>query len=92
VDRIAAILDRGRRARAVLADETVTEAMDHIAEQLQRQWRSTTAKMTEHRESLFHQIAAMDATRAQLRTWVEQADYEQAQIDRANARKLRVVR
>lgn len=92
MDRIQAILERGRQARAVLDDPTVMQAMDHISEQLQRQWRATTAKMTETRESLFHQIAGLDATRAQLKAWVEQADYEQKQLDKQNTRRLRVVR
>lgn len=91
-DRIQAILDRGRRARAVLEDDTVGEAFDHIAAQLQKQWRSTTAPMTEHRETLFHQVAAIDAVRSQLRQWVEAADFEQAKLDKANERRLRVVR
>lgn len=91
-DRIQAIIERGRRARAVLADETVTEAFDHISEQLQGQWRSTTAKMTEHREILFHQVAALDAVRAQLVSWRDAADFEQAKLDKQNERRLRVVR
>lgn len=92
-DRIEAILDRGRRARAVLEDATVTEAMDFITEALQRQWRATTAKMTDTRESLFHQIAAIDATRAQLKNWVEDARFEQDKLDKDQKRKaLRIVR
>ncbi len=91
-DRIQAAIERGRQARAVLENATVMEAMDHISEQLQKQWRSTTAKMTETREALFHQIAGLDATRAQLKAWVEQADYEQSKLDKANERRLRVVR
>lgn len=93
MDRVQAILERGRQARAVLDNETVMAAMDHITDQTQKQWRATTAKMTETRESLFHQIAGLDAVRAQLKLWVEQADHEQRQLDKQNARqKLRVVR
>lgn len=93
MDRVEAILERGDRARALMGNATVAEAMDHITEQLVRQWRSTTAKMTDTRESLFHQIAAMDAVRAQLRSWVEQADFERAQIEKQEQRrKIRLVR
>ena len=92
MDRIEQIMERGRRARAVLDNETVTEALDHITAQLERQWRATTAKMTETRESLFHQVAAMDALRAQLKGWVEAADFEQKQLEKHNARRLKLVR
>ena len=92
MDRVEAILERGRRARAALEDETVTEAMDYIAEQLQRQWRATTASMTQRREELFHQIAAIDSTRAQLRRWVDDADFEIAKREKAKERRFRVVR
>ena len=87
-----AIYERGRRSRAVLDDATVTEAFDHIVEQLQRQWRATTAPMIGPRETLFHQIAAIDAVRAQLKSWAEAADFERAQQDKRDTRKLRVIR
>lgn len=92
MDRLEAIFDRGRRAKAVLEDETVTEALDYISDSLLRQWRATTSTMTATRETLFHQIAATDALRAQLRSWVETAAFEQAKLDKQNDRKFRVVR
>lgn len=91
-DRIEAILERGRRAKAALGDETVVEAINHIADQLQAQWRATTSPMTAHRESLFHQVAAMDSIKRQLKQWVDDAAFEQAKLDKQNERKLRVVR
>lgn len=91
-DRVEAILQRGREARAVLENETVLHAMDLITERLQRDWRSTTANMTQRREELFFQIAAMDAVRGQLKAWVEQADYEAKQADKQNTRRLKLVR
>jgi hypothetical protein len=92
MDRVEAILERGRRARAVLGSETVVEAIDHIAEQLQAQWRSTTSTMTAQREILFHQVAAMDAIKRQLHQWVADAAFEQAKIDKQQDRKFRIVR
>lgn len=92
MDRLEAIFDRGRRAQAVLDNETVVEALDHISETLLRQWRSTTSTMTITRETLFHQVAAMDALRAQLRSWVDTAKFEQDKLDKKNDRKFRVVR
>ena len=92
MDRLEAIFERGRRAEAVLDNETVTEALDYISESLLRQWRATTSTMTSTRETLFHQVAAMDALRAQLRSWVETAAFEQAKLDKANERKFRLVR
>jgi hypothetical protein len=93
MDRIETIMDRGRRAKAVLEDATVTEAMDHISGQLQAQWRATTAKMTEHRESLFHQVAALDAIKAQLHAWANDAKFEQDKLAKEEKRRaLRLVR
>lgn len=92
MDRLEEIHERGRRARAVLENETIVEAMDHITDQLQRQWRATTSPMTEARERLFHQLSALDAVRAQLKSWVDAADFEKAQQDKREARRLRVIR
>lgn len=92
MDRIEAIMERARRARAVIEDATVIEAIDHIANETQKRWRSTTAGMAEARETLFHQIAALDAIKAQLKAWVEQAEFEQQKIDKQQNRRLRVVR
>ncbi len=86
-DRVRAIIEQGERARTVLGNEAVIDAMDHISNQLQQQWRSTTSPMTQRREELFHQIAALDAVRGQLKTWVEAAKYEQEKLDKANQRR-----
>lgn len=91
-DRIQAVLERGRRAKAVLENPTVTEAMDHIADQMLAQWRSTTSAMSAHRETLFHQVAALDSVKRQLHQWVADAAFEQAKLDKANDRKFRIVR
>lgn len=92
MDRLEAIFDRGRRAKTVLENETVVEALDAISDGLLKQWRATTSTMTNTRETLFHQVAAVDALRAQLRSWVEMAAYEQAQLDKKNDRRMRLVR
>jgi hypothetical protein len=93
-DRIEAAIRQGERARVVLENSTVTEAMDHISAQLQKQWRATTSAMTQRREELFHQVAALDAIRAQLRSWQEAGEFEQAKLNKQNERKdrLRIVR
>jgi hypothetical protein len=92
MDRVEAILQRGRRAKDVLENETVVEAIDHIADRLQAEWRATNSPMAAHRESLFHQVAAMDAIKRQLTQWAADAAFEQAKIDKQNDRRLRVVR
>lgn len=88
----AALMERGRRAKAVIENVTVVEAIDHIASELQKQWRSTTSPMTAQRESLFHQVAAMDSIKRQLHLWVADAKFEQDRLDKASERKFRIVR
>jgi hypothetical protein len=88
-DRIAAIISRGRAAGAVLSNETVVRAFDYITERLQAEWRSTAAAQAQHREALFHQIAGLDAVRAQLKQWADAAKFEQARLDKAEERRPR---
>lgn len=91
-DRVEAIIEQGRRAKAVLDNPTVMEALDYIADQTQRQWRATSAPMAPHRETLFHQVAALDSIKRQLEQWVAAAKFEQDKLDKANDRKFRIVR
>lgn len=91
-----AVLERARRARAVLNDATVTEAFDFIADRLTADWRNTNGAQAAHREVLHAQIAGLDSVRRQLAAWVDQAKGIEIKRERDAQRKaaspMRLVR
>lgn len=90
------VLDRGRRAKAVLEDATVMEAIDYIATHLTQQWRCTATAQAPHREALHAQIAGLDALKMQLRGWVDQAKHLETKLAKDEQRRanspLRLIR
>ena len=88
-----AVFDRARRAKAVLENETVTEAIDHIAERLTAEWRHTPTSLSLHREILHAQVYALDSLKAQLAAWIDQARALEIKREREAQRRrpLRVV-
>jgi fructosamine-3-kinase len=81
-DRVQLQLERGRRAKTLMADETLAEAMSEIEARLTQQWSNTASHNAESRESLFHQVAALHAIRGQLKVWADDAFYLAAQIEK----------
>jgi len=81
-DRVQRGLDRGRRSAGLLADEVLTEAFDSIEARLTDQWRATPSHSKDEREALFHQVAAVQSVRAQLKAWSDDAKFVAAQIEK----------
>jgi hypothetical protein len=79
-DRVQLQLERGRKAKALMEDETLSEAMKEIETRLTQQWVAMPSHNTEGRETLFHQVAALHAIRGQLKFWADDAFYIAAQI------------
>jgi hypothetical protein len=87
-----AILERARRARALLEEETVMEAFAFIAERLTQEWRHTTTAQAQHREALHAQIAGLDALKAQLAAWIDQAKVIEIKREREAQRQAKPFR
>lgn len=81
-DRTQLALDRGRRASNLLADETLHEAFRSIEDKLADEWRNSASASQEKREVLFHQVAALQSVRDQLKRWSEDAVFIAAQIEK----------
>ena len=81
-DRTQAALDRGRRAQVILADPALAEAFGAIEQRLADEWRNSASASKEKRDVLFHQVAALQAVRDQLKRWSEDAVFLAAQIEK----------
>lgn len=82
-DRVQAQLDRGRRARALLDDATLNEALDEIRGRITAEWQDTAAVSKDKREVLYQQVAAVDALKGQLTRWAEDQVYLSARLEKA---------
>lgn len=81
-DRTQLALERGRRARSVLADDILIDAFAEIEGRLKEQWVNAPSLATEARETLFHQVAALQSVQSQLKTWADDATFIAAQIEK----------
>lgn len=82
-DRALLALDRGRRADMLLNDETLIEAFRDIEVRLTNEWRNSASASKEMRETLHHQVAAIQSVRDQLRRWSEDAKFIAAKLEKA---------
>ena len=64
------IIARGRRARAILENEDIQQAMLDIDNQLFSIWR--TAESLQHREQLYADCRALERIRCELRSWEDE--------------------
>lgn len=82
-DRVQLALMRGRRAADLLADDVLAEAFGEIESKLSSEWRDSASMSHEKREVLFHQVAAIQSVKAQLKRWSEDAVYFADRIEKA---------
>lgn len=82
-DQVQRALMRGRRSAALLADETLSEAFAEIEAKLSAEWRDSASLSQDKREVLFHQVAALQSVRSQLKRWSEDAVYLADRIEKA---------
>lgn len=87
-----AVLERARRAKAVLEDATIMEAFDFITDNLTVQWRHTATAQAPHREVIHAQIAGLDSVKRQLAAWIDQAKAIEIQRERHAQRKSTALR
>lgn len=66
-------LARGRKAMDVLSSEAIADALDYLADQAVADWRKSPAMNEDLREVAYRQVATIDALRAQLSAWAEDA-------------------
>lgn len=76
----------GRDAKALLENEVYQRVVTHLREATMAEWRNTASGSTTLREALYFQVHGLDAVEAQLKTWLDQAEYTAAQIEQANAK------
>ena len=82
-DQTQAALIRGRHAESLLQDEVLSEAFSEIENRLMAEWRDSASLSHEKREVLFHQVAAIQSVRGQLKRWSEDAIYLASRIEKA---------
>lgn len=82
-DAVQAAINRGRRAETILQDEVLLEAFSEIETKLSEQWRSSSSASHEVRERLFHQVAALQSVRSQLKRWSEDAVFLADRLEKA---------
>lgn len=82
-DQVQAQIDRGLRAKALLDDPTLNEALLEITARVTAEWQDTAAFSQDKREVLYHQVAAVDALKGQLKRWSEDQIYLAARLEKA---------
>jgi signal transduction protein with GAF and PtsI domain len=80
--------NRGQRAKAILEDEIVTEALDAIEAGLRAGWEGSRAEDTADREDAYRMLRAAKAFRERLRKVIDDGAVAQAEIE-ADERALR---
>ena len=81
-----ALLALGRDAKALLENEIYQRVVAHLREATMAEWRNTASGSTDLREALFFQVHGLDAVEAQLKGWIDVADYTAERIEQANAK------
>lgn len=66
-------LARGRKAMDLLGAEITAEAFDYLTDVATAEWRTSASANYDAREEAFRQVAALDALKAQLSAWAEDA-------------------
>ncbi|HXU58666.1 MAG TPA: hypothetical protein VN710_07940 [Verrucomicrobiae bacterium] len=79
---------RGMRAKAILEDEIVTEALDAIEAELRANWEGSRTDDAAGREDAYRMLKAAKAFRERLRKVIDDGAVAQAEIE-ANERALR---
>jgi hypothetical protein len=67
-------LARGRKAKDVLSSEMIAEALDFLTDRACAEWRGSASANYDAREEAFRQVAAIDALKAQLKVWADDAE------------------
>jgi hypothetical protein len=80
--------NRGQRAKAILEDEIVSEALDAIEVELRTDWEGSRPDDTAGREVSYRMLRAAKAFRERLRKVIDDGSVAQAEIE-ANERTLR---
>jgi hypothetical protein len=80
--------NRGQRAKAILEDEIVTEALDAIEAELRADWEGSRPDDTAAREVAYRMLRAAKAFRERLRKVIDDGSVAQAEIE-AHERALR---
>ncbi|HSY85826.1 MAG TPA: hypothetical protein VLA85_04595 [Verrucomicrobiae bacterium] len=80
--------NRGQRARAILEDEIISEALDAIEAELRAGWEGSRAEDTAGREDAYRMLRAAKAFRERLRKVIDDGSVAQAEIE-AHERALR---
>lgn len=81
------IFERAEKAKELLEHETFQMVMDDLMDGTISQWRNTAAGSVSLREQLAAETRALDAIRAKLKGWIEDAKFEAAKIERLERRR-----
>jgi hypothetical protein len=81
-------VSRGARAKAILEDEIVTEALEAIEAELRADWEGSAPDDTAGREVAYRMLRAAKAFRERLRKVIDDGSVAQAEIE-AQERALR---
>ena len=81
-------VSRGARAKAILEDEIVTEALEAFEAELRADWEGSAPDDTAGREDAYRMLRAAKAFRERLRKVIDDGSVAQAEIE-AQERALR---
>lgn len=79
------LLALGRDAKALLENEVYQRVVTHLREATMAEWRNTASGSTTLREALYFQVHGLDTVEAQLKGWIDVADYQAKLIEKANS-------
>ncbi len=79
--------ERARKAKALLEDDTFQAVLDDLATGLISQWRGTASGSALLREQIAAELRAVDAVKARLKGWIDEAKFETAKIERLERRR-----
>lgn len=78
---------RSLRAKALLDDDTFQEVVADLSEGLIAQWRATASGSAMLREQIAAEVRALDAIKARLQGWIDEATFEAKKVERIERRR-----
>lgn len=80
-------IQRGRRAKELQENPIFQEVMAHLQGETIRQWKDTASGSTTLREQLYYEVHGLGAIEAQLKSWIDDAEFEAKRLEKQNSRQ-----
>ena len=82
IDKTQAAINRGARAKALIEDELLNEALDNLKEQYIGAWSLTSPLQTDVRERLWQAVQVVGKVRDHLTVVLNDGKIAQAEVNR----------